>query len=266
MIKNLIQFFFLKFGYKIINLKKDKSNLEQFLKELITNKNPTIFDVGANDGRSIKKFKKFFPKSLIHAFEPDKQAFQILSENYSGLHEINLNFFGVGEKNKIQEFFSYRDTGKSSFNELIFNSNFLKYKSKIYNVSQENFLKDKYKVEIKTIENYCSEKNIKKIDFLKIDTQGYEVNTLVGAENLLKKNDIDVIQLELIFSSVYNQITNIYDIEKILIPYGYRLFGTSSYGNLKSDFNWQCDFIYISKNVFHRISNNPKFKSFAQKK
>ena len=37
------------------------------------------------------------------------------------------------------------------------------------NVTQENFLKDKYECEIKTIENYCSEKNINKIDFLKIE-------------------------------------------------------------------------------------------------
>ena len=266
MIKNLIQNLFSKFGYKILNLKKDKSNLDQFLKELISNKNPLIFDVGANDGRSIKKFRKIFPESIIHAFEPDKQAFKILSENYSGFNEINLNFFGLGEKNKKQEFFSYRDTGKSSFKKLILNSNFLKYKSKIYNVTQENFLKDKYECEIKTIENYCSEKNINKIDFLKIDTQGYEVNTLIGAENFLKKNDIDIIQLELIFSSVYNQITNIYDIEEKLIPYGYKLFGTSNYGNLYTDFNWQCDFIYISKDAFNRIKNNPKFKSFAQEK
>ena len=32
MIKNLIQNLFSKFGYKILNLKKDKSNLDQFLK------------------------------------------------------------------------------------------------------------------------------------------------------------------------------------------------------------------------------------------
>jgi len=32
MIKNLIQFFFLKFGYKIINLKKDKSILKKLIK------------------------------------------------------------------------------------------------------------------------------------------------------------------------------------------------------------------------------------------
>ncbi len=263
MIKNLIQNLFLKFGYKILNIKKDKSNLDQFLKELITNKNPMIFDVGANDGRSIKKFKKFFPESIIHAFEPDKEAFKILSENYNGDKYINLNFFGIGDKNEKQEFFSYRDTGKSSFNKIALNSKFLKYKSRVHKVTPENFLKDKYKCEIKTIENYCYEKNINKIDFLKIDTQGYEVNTLTGAENLLKKNNIDIIQLELIFSSIYNQITNIYDIEKQLIPHGYKLFGTSNYGNLYSDFNWQCDFIYISKNVFDRIKNNPKFKSFA---
>ena len=51
-------------------------------------------------------------------------------------------------------------------------------------------------------------------------------------------------------------------LDVILIPNGYKLFGTSQYGNLLTDQNWQSDFIYISDNVYKNIKKNEKFKSF----
>jgi hypothetical protein len=36
---------------------------------------PTIFDVGAHHGESIKRYKKLFPSAAIHSFEPDVENF-----------------------------------------------------------------------------------------------------------------------------------------------------------------------------------------------
>jgi hypothetical protein len=55
------------------------------------------------------------------------------------------------------------------------------------------------------------------IDILKIDTQGYEDKVIAGSKNLIKKNKIKIIQLEIIFSEIYQNTLNIYDIEKFLI-------------------------------------------------
>ena len=266
MIKSFIQKFFLKFNYKVINLKKDKSNLDQFLNELIKFDNPLIFDVGANVGQSVKILKKIFPNSLIHCFEPDNNAYKILFKNYSNNKTVKLNPFGLGKKNEYLEFNSYIETGKSSFYKLNLDTEFIKYKANVWGVDQNEYLDSTYQKEIKTIDNYCEQNNIKKIDFLKIDTQGYEENVINGANNMIKNNLIDVIRLELIFSSVYQKNLNIYDIEKILIPNGYKLFGTSQYGNLLTDQNWQCDFMYISNSIYEKIKINPKFKSFKIKK
>lgn len=262
MIKTFIQKILLFFNFKVINLKKDKSNLDQFLKELIPVDNPLIFDVGANIGQSIKKFKKIFPNSIIHSFETDDDAYKILHKNYSNNKTINLNFFGLGGKNECLEFYSYKESGKSSFYKLNLNTKFIKYKSEALGIDQHKYLNKTYQKEIKTIDTYCEEKIIKKINFLKIDTQGFEENIIKGSSKMLKNNLIDVIQLEIIFSSVYEKSSNIYDIEKNLIPFGYKLFGTSHYGNLLTDQNWQCDFIYISNDIYERIKKDSKFKSF----
>ena len=157
-------------------------------------------------------------------------------------------------------------TGKSSFYKLNLDTRFIKYKADVWGVDQKEYLDSTYQKEIKTIDNYCEQNGIKKIDFLKIDTQGYEENVINGANKMIKDNLIDVIQLELIFSSVYQKNFNIYDIEKILIPNGYKLFGTTHYGNLLTDQNWQCDFMYISNSIYEKIKKNPKFKSFKLEK
>ena len=266
MIKSFIQKILLKFNYKIINLKKDKSNIDQFINKLIEIENPIIFDVGANVGQSVKIYKQIFPNSIIHCFEPDKNAYKILFKNYSNNEKVKLNSFGLGKKNDYLEFNSYIETGKSSFYSLNLDTEFIKYKSDVWGVDQKEYLDSTYHKEIKTIDNYCEQNDIKKIDFLKIDTQGYEENVINGANHMIKNNLIDVIQLELIFSSIYEKSFNIYDIEKILIPNGYRLFGTTHYGNLLTDQNWQCDFMYISSSIYKKIKNNPKFRSFKKEK
>lgn len=266
MIKSFTQKLFLKFKYKVINLKKDKSNLDQFLNKLLRVTNPLIFDVGANIGQSVKIFKKIFPNSIIHCFEPDNNAYKILFKNSSNDKRLKLNAFALGKKNEYLEFNSYINTGKSSFYKLNLDTEFIKYKADVLGVDQKEYLDSTYQKEIKTIDAYCEQNNIKKIDFLKIDTQGYEVNVINGANKMIKNNLIDIIQLELTFSPIYQKNYNIYDIEKILIPNGYKLFGTSQYGNLFTDQNWQCDFMYISNSIYEIIKKDPKFKSFKLEK
>ena len=36
---------------------------------------PVILDVGANTGQSVKRYRKTFPSSVIHSFEPSQRIF-----------------------------------------------------------------------------------------------------------------------------------------------------------------------------------------------
>ena len=109
--------------------------------------------------------------------------------------------------------------------------------------------------EIITLDEYVKEKNISNIDILKIDTQGFEDKVLLGAQNLLKNNRIKLIQLELIFSEIYENPPNIYDVEKTLIPNNYKLFGISNGGSLISHYIYQSDFIYISNDTYENFKS-----------
>ena len=58
--KKLIQKIFNKIGFKIMKTSTMdfKTDLDYVIKKLLNLKNPIIFDVGANDGKSIAGFKR----------------------------------------------------------------------------------------------------------------------------------------------------------------------------------------------------------------
>lgn len=65
-----------------------------------------------------------------------------------------------------------------------------------------------------TLDSYISKNNIKKIDILKLDTQGYEDKIIKGCQNCLKK--IHFIEAEIMLDNVYKKFLNISDVEKKL--------------------------------------------------
>tara|TARA_S200000501_G_C20835520_1_gene749162 strand:+ start:769 stop:1572 length:804 start_codon:yes stop_codon:yes gene_type:complete len=262
MFKNFIQRLFNLFGFKISSINKGKSNTRQYFSRIIDNINPVIFDVGANRGESIDEFKKYFPNAIFYCFEPNKSAKELLIKKYKNQKEINLNFFGLGSKNEEKEFISYKSSGHSSFVELNSDTLFINSRAKSFNSKPEDYINTTYKQEIKTLDFYCEKNNIKNIDILKIDVQGYEMDVLLGSKKMIQSNLIDLIEVEIVFSEVYKKTNNICDIENLLIPYGYKIFSTNTYGNLYTDYIWQTDLTYISNKKYEQVKHSGYFKSF----
>ena len=81
----------------------------------------------------------------------------------------------------------------------------------------KNF-KEKIEVNVTTIDEYCESKNINKISFLKIDTEGAEPECLEGTQNLIKQNKVDCVFTELSIGKLYKEIElDISMIEKNLL-------------------------------------------------
>jgi hypothetical protein len=74
-----------------------------------------------------------------------------------------------------------------------------------------------------TLDSYCAQEEINRIDFAKFDIQGFEPEALKGAQGLLKSQRIELLQLELILAAFYDRVTNFSDVERWLLPHGYRL-------------------------------------------
>src|SRR5262245_30305159 len=61
------------------------------MRRLIDRPDPVALDVGANIGQTIKKLRRTFPQSTIHAFEARRETFFDLQHNCSDLSRMHLN-------------------------------------------------------------------------------------------------------------------------------------------------------------------------------
>lgn len=247
-IKTLFNFFGLEIKKKdneIVNLSFD----EIYKKKI--KQNPIIFDVGANQGQSIERFKKIFAEPTIHAFEPIKEEYNKLLKKYSNQKNIILNNYAVGETIGEQNLFVTALTGNSSFNKLNTNTKWLKTRSSQAKTTMENYTKAKEKVKIISLDNYCRDNNIYGIDLLKIDTQGFEDKVLAGSNQILKNNIISAIESEIMLDNVYDKYLNFSDLEKHLIPNNFRLVGLNTVNNnLFSGIVFFADILYFNKKKF----------------
>lgn len=214
--KTFIKNLFSIFGYKIINYKSQKSNLDKFTQEFVfkhlvkmfKNKlNPSkkiiIFDVGANVGQITQKFLNIFEELSfknfeIHCFEPDINLLNDLKKFSSD--KVVINNFAIGSKNEdVKEFFYTTDKRFSVFNSL--NKISLSYFNTNKTISSKMFKKTFVKV--LTIDDYCEKNKIEYINFIKIDTEGHEPECLEGAKKMILLNKIDCVFTELNIGSLY---------------------------------------------------------------
>ena len=82
---------------------------DSVLTSLIDNKEPIIFDVGANTGQTLKTFKKLWPESIVHCFEPIKEFYDTLLDNSLGYDEVSCHNFAFGDTDKEEVKFYYHE-------------------------------------------------------------------------------------------------------------------------------------------------------------
>lgn len=148
-----------------------------------------VFDVGANIGEWTQEVLKTKSNIKIHLFEPVIHTYKNLIDNLSTSHNtenLYFNQIALSNKTEIKSFNYYvKNSGLSTFYRR-FNA------EKEYNFAPPNTVE----VFTKTLDKYCQELGIKRINFLKIDVEGAELDVLLGAKILLEKGDIDYIQFE----------------------------------------------------------------------
>jgi FkbM family methyltransferase len=162
------------------DIKKIKNNHK--LNQNSLNNSNVIFDVGANIGLTTIKFKKSYNSATIHSFEPVKKTFNILKETLKQYNVFPHNL-AFGSKNSTSMIKVYEN---SVLNSLIDDSL----------IMSNNSTYTKENIEIQTIDYFCSINGIKEIDILKIDTEGYDYEVLLGAENMIKEKKVNFIFFE----------------------------------------------------------------------
>tara|TARA_R110000868_G_scaffold293520_1_gene553986 strand:+ start:48 stop:731 length:684 start_codon:yes stop_codon:yes gene_type:complete len=125
-----------------------------------------VVDVGAREDIDMYGLR---PDLEYHLFEPSNDFFAVLQEKTKGIPNIHINNYGLSHK-----------AGEGVY--------------KVVEQSFRNYKSDGYPQKLRTLDQYCEENNITSIDFLKIDTEGYDFKVLAGAKDIL--NHTKYIQFE----------------------------------------------------------------------
>lgn len=257
-------------GYKLIGrkdiVKHNSFNaIHKFIFEKMVNKSKLIiFDVGANDGRSIIRFESRFPDAEIYSFEPTKSAYGKISKLSS--EKIRIFNYALSNIDGEKEFCQYEYlSGKTnSFYPMVKNS-----KYRLQRTVSNNETETIKCVKVKKLDTFLEENEISNIDLLKIDTQGAEIEILKGAEKTLNSKKINVIELEYIIGIAHEFRSSLYELEEMLHKNNYKLIAIEHSGNIISFSNYQTNLIYVKNEIFDKIKqfheNNIDVKNITNK-
>ena len=126
--------------------------------------------------------------------------------------KIFLENFALGSKNEKIFLKHISESSSSTIRELNTNSKYFKKKFFFLKNSKNQNLFEEIEVEQILLSDYVEKKKFKSIDFIKIDTEGYELEVLKGAKNILFKTKYvlfehhydDMIVKNYFFSDVHN--------------------------------------------------------------
>ncbi len=214
--KNTVQSVLQRFDYRIAYSPRRQVGgftFSEDIRLLVKSPKPVCFDVGANEGQSVREFQKIFKNARIYAFEPAKECFQRLNSRVRS-SDVHLYNFALGNENVKRQFWNYEDSCLSSVLELDGHGE---------NRFRGSKVKSKEVIDIKTIDWFLGQEQIKKIDLLKIDTQGYDLQVLQGAAQALQDGVIDNVFIELNFVRIYQNQSDARRISDFLAEYGFYL-------------------------------------------
>ena len=201
----------------------------------LTQKSPieTIFDVGANIGQTALSFSKYFDQAHIFAFEPVQETFIELQRNISHLPRVNSFNYGFGSKDCTQPIY----LGDNS-----------QLHSLVEGITANPSLAEM--ITIKTIDKFCDENKIEKIDLLKTDTEGFDLEVVKGAKNYLSSGNIKLILSEVGFKPSDRRHTYFLELHQYLLTQAFRfyaLYDLVHHGKRNSGL-YYCNALFVNSN------------------
>lgn len=185
-----------RLNLRVINADHNKVSgifLFEDVRILVESDTPTCIDVGANNGQTIDQIQSTFTRPVIHAFEPSSDTFKKLSSrDYGDL--VTLHNCAVGRIEEKRTFHNFHDHFLSSFSQPGSDA-----ASCLPNVE----IAGSEEVRVVSVDSFLTQHGISKVDLLKVDTQGWDHEVLLGASQSLKNGTIKVVMIEMNFVELY---------------------------------------------------------------
>lgn len=202
-----------------------------------------IFDIGANRGQTTRMYRQLFPDATIYCFEPFETSFAILVETYKNCRLVQPFQLAVSDAVGTKAFYC---TNESVMNSLLP----LSPRADLLTTSTGS---GAIEVQTTTLDAFCRESNVTKIDILKMDVQGGELQVLRGATGILGNQLARLIYTEVNFNEIYVGQSFFHDVSSFLHRYGYSLYGLYQIAySPVGPIGW-ADALFISPSVLEQV-------------
>lgn len=165
------------------------------------------FDVGANVGQTALELRRAFPDVTIHSFEPVNASFSALTGALKGDANTHCHQLALGVSAGVA---TMAAQGTSTANAFV--------------AEGQKFAGPTEAVTVTSGAQFCLDHNIQKISLLKIDTEGFDIDVLVGFEVMLRAQAIDVVQVEVSMNPDNRKHIQFAHMNLHMERIGYRLF------------------------------------------
>lgn len=129
-----------------------------------------VIDIGANIGLHSLFFASLAREGVVLAFEPSLETFSILAANVKGVSNIVPLNLALSDSKDILDFYVASDNAYSSLKDT---------KRKQINSIQKVFCID--------LDGFLQGLNVARIDFVKIDVEGFEYSVLAGMQSTIAR-------------------------------------------------------------------------------
>ncbi|MEH2361328.1 MAG: FkbM family methyltransferase [Nostoc sp.] len=169
----------------------EKAAFKYALLKLINTNKLIIFDCGGNLG--------YYSKSIIEVcntaqvnfdlfiFEPSNFCYTCLQKIFGSSKNIKLHKLAVSDLNSSAKlYYPWKGSGGASLCKIVSE---VQIQSSLEQISED--------INTVKMDDFCAQNAIEKIDFLKLDIEGFELLALQGASQMLTNRKIKFIQIEI---------------------------------------------------------------------
>ena len=165
-----------------------------------------LFDVGANIGQTVDKFRQAFPDSEIYSFEPVSSSFEKLVSSFGDIDGVTCVKAAIGDSNC---YVKVTAEGCATSNRI---------------VDSDEIVARFETVQQFTLDDYCNENDIQTINYLKIDAEGADLAVLNGASALLSRGRVDFVEAECGMNIANQTHSYFLEIVAFMATHGYHIF------------------------------------------
>jgi FkbM family methyltransferase len=190
-----------------------------------------VLDVGAHEGKFSREMLRYFPHAVSHAFEPTPATFGRLKERLEGFGRravLNQKLVGAAVERR-----NFNLCEHSDMNSALPGCHH-------WGDSQGSIV-----VEQTSLDAYLAEVGLETVDVIKIDTQGYDLQVLEGASNLLSRKGGRVFVIEVLFVELYEGQCYFEEVYRFMKSHGYQLRALVNPHYGQADSMQFCDAIFV---------------------